>query len=257
MNIFRKGLLFALAFVVLSSNGQAKPVKGNEFDAVCKHIKTKYKAKKVKIPSQWLIRTFFRIVRPGGIKSLKVAKFKNLQFPRDSLHKEMQAAMRDSFSDDWSPVLRVRLKSGFHVYMNMRESGKNIKTLILLVDIDNRYRYRNEAFVIRAKFRPDRLAKFIENPKIFGVSLSNSKQNGRRTVKKKSSDDKRIINEDDSDDEDTDDSDDEDTDDGGDEDTDDSDDEDTDDSDDEDTDDSDDEDTDDGGDEDTKDDSDN
>jgi hypothetical protein len=43
----------------------------------------------------------------------------------------------------------------------------------------------NEAAVIRAKFNPDKLAQFINNPKIFGISLSDSDQ--RASNKEKNS----------------------------------------------------------------------
>lgn len=138
---------------------------GNEYDAVCDHLKKQYKAKKVKIPFLWLARAVVGIVRPAGVKSFKVTVFRDLQFSRDTLDEEMRSVMRDSFGSEWSPILRVRSRAGEQVYMNMRESGKNVK--ILLVTIENR-----EATVIRAKFNPDKLARFIENPKIFGISLN-------------------------------------------------------------------------------------
>lgn len=152
----------ALAFTIFVPNAQAK---GNEYDAVCNHLKTKYQAKKVKIPFMWVARAFVGVFRPAGVKSFKVTIFKNLQFSPQTLNNEMKTVMRDAFSDEWRPILRVRNAEGNQVYMNMRESGKNVK--ILLVTID-----KAEAVVVRAKFNPDKLAKFIENPKIFGISLN-------------------------------------------------------------------------------------
>ncbi|MEZ5346654.1 MAG: DUF4252 domain-containing protein [Pyrinomonadaceae bacterium] len=155
-------------FLVLTLCSAALPASGNtkrnEYDAVCDHLKTKYHAKKVNIPFMWLARAAVGIIKPAGVKSFKVTIFEDLRFSRDTLHREMQEAMRDSFSDEWSPILRVRSRDGNQVYMNMREDGKNVK--ILLVSID-----RDDAVVVRAKFSPDKLAEFIENPKIFGISL--------------------------------------------------------------------------------------
>lgn len=53
--------------------------------------------------------------------------------------------------------------------MYMREEGKNVK--IALVTIE-----KEQAAVIRATFSPDRLADFINDPKIFGISLSENNQ---------------------------------------------------------------------------------
>ncbi len=163
----------ALAFTIAVPNAEAR---GNEFDAVCKHIKTKYKAKKVKIPFMWLARFAVGIVRPAGVKSFKVTIFRNLQFSPQTLNDEMKLVMRDAFSDEWTPILRIRNDKGNQVYMNMRESGKNLK--VLVVSIEN-----NEAVVVRAKFNPDKLAKFIENPKIFGISLDGKENDGSKNIK--------------------------------------------------------------------------
>jgi len=174
--LMRKKLLLAVfTFLLLASGFASSTVnaKGNEYDAVCNHLKTKYKAKKVKIPFMWLARAAVGIIRPAGVKSFKVTIFKNLQFSRDTLHKEMQSAMKESFSDEWSPILRIRSRNGEQVYMNIRQSGKNLKVLVVTIDGD-------QAVVVRAKFNPKKLVKFIENPKIFGISLSGGgkKKNG-------------------------------------------------------------------------------
>ena len=183
-------LFLILAFSLVAPNAEAR---GNEFDAVCKHLKTRYKAKKVKIPFMWLARAAVSIVRPAGVKSFKVTIFKNLNFSDDTLHSEMKSVMSEAFSSDWSPILRIRSRDGEQIYMNMRESGKNIKILAVKIEED-------EAIVVRAKFSPDRLVKFVENPKIFGIALNdiNDKDDGKR--EKVSDEDDRIIYEDDDED---------------------------------------------------------
>jgi hypothetical protein len=51
--------------------------------------------------------------------------------------------------------------------MYIREAGQNLKIALVTIDKQN-------AAVIRATFSPDRLAEFINNPEIFGISLNNS-----------------------------------------------------------------------------------
>jgi hypothetical protein len=143
---------------------------GGETDQIVRHMKTRYKAKKVKIPFMWLARVAVRIVKPAGVKSFKVTLFEGLQIEGESVDREMQLKMRESFGPDWSPILRVKSREGQQVYMYMRDAGES-SVKIALVSIDG-----SDAAVIRATINPDRLADFIDNPRIFGVGLSNKNE---------------------------------------------------------------------------------
>jgi hypothetical protein len=157
-------LTLAITFAVPSANA-----KGGEYKAVVKHLKTKYQAKKVKIPFVWLARFAVSVVRPAGVKSFSVTIFEDLKFSRETLDEEMQTVMRNSFSADWSPILRVRSRTGEQVYMYMREAGKSVKLAVVTID-------KKQAAVVRATINPDKLAEFINNPKIFGITLDDNKQ---------------------------------------------------------------------------------
>ncbi len=163
-------ILFFLAFTFTAPAANAKD---NEHKQIVKHLKTKYQAKKVKIPFMWLARFAVKMVRPAGVKSFSVTIFEDLKFSRETLDEEMQAAMRSSFGAEWIPILRVRSRTGEQVYMYMRESGKNVK--ISLVTID-----KQQAAVIRATINPDKLAEFMDNPKIFGISLDNGEKTSQK-----------------------------------------------------------------------------
>ncbi|HVQ56274.1 MAG TPA: hypothetical protein VMS29_05925 [Pyrinomonadaceae bacterium] len=162
----QKRLLIAIS-LVLFIFVSAAPVaygKPGEFDAITNHLKTKYRAKKVSVPFMWLARAAVKVVRPAGVKSFNVTIFEDLKFSRQTLDKEMRQAMRSSFGPEWTSVFNVRSRDSEQVYMYLREDGKNFK--IALVTIDG-----NDAVLIRATFSPDKLAEFIENPKILGISL--------------------------------------------------------------------------------------
>jgi hypothetical protein len=156
-------LLFALSVFVL---GGALPIeaKPSEYSQIVRHLKTKYRAKKISIPFLFLARFAVGVVRPAGVKSFGVTLFKDLKFSYDSLDREMQAAMRDSFGPEWSPAFRIRSREGQQAYMYMREDGKNVR--IALVTID-----KEQAAIIRAVFSPERLADFMNDPKILGIRL--------------------------------------------------------------------------------------
>ena len=155
-------VVLSLFVIFAAMPAQAKP---SEYDSIVRHLKTKYKAKKVNIPFMWLARLAVSVSRPAGVKSFSVTLFKDLQFSFSELDKEMQAAMRSSFGPEWTPAIRVRTRKGQQVYMYMREDRNVVKVALVTID-------KQEAAIIRATFSPDRLADFINNPKILGINLA-------------------------------------------------------------------------------------
>lgn len=144
-------------------------VAGGETDQIVRHMKTRYKAKKVKVPFMWLARLAVKIAKPAGVKSFNVTLFEGLQIERESVDREMQVKMRESFGPEWSPILRFRSREGQQIYMYMRDAGET-SVKIALVSIDG-----SDAAVVRATINPERLADFIDNPRIFGIGLSSKK----------------------------------------------------------------------------------
>ncbi len=154
-----------LLLLLFSFSASEIYAKKDESEAIVKHLKTKYKAKKVKIPFMWLAKFAVNVVRPAGVKSFSFTLYEDLQFSKETLDMEMQKAMRDALGAEWSPIMRVRSRGGQQVYMYMREDEKNVR--LMMVTIEN-----NQAAVIRAKFNPEKLAEFINNPKLLGISLN-------------------------------------------------------------------------------------
>ena len=108
----QKHLFAASALLFLTSTFTAPTAKANnpnEYDAIVHHLKTKYKAKKVSIPFLWLAKFAVKVVRPAGVKSFSLTLFEDLKFSRESLDREMQEAMKNSFSPDWTSIFRVRV----------------------------------------------------------------------------------------------------------------------------------------------------
>jgi hypothetical protein len=64
--------------------------------------------------------------------------------------------------------------------MYMREAGKSVKIAVVTID-------KQQAAVIRATFNPEKLADFINDPKIFGISLddNDTKANNEASEPKK------------------------------------------------------------------------
>ena len=151
----------ALVLFLTATSAQAAFAKPGEHEAIAKHLRTKYAAKKVSVPFMWLARAAVKIVRPVGVKSFNITLFEDLRISKETLDKEMRAAMRSSFGPEWSSIFNVRSRDGQQAYMYMKEDGKNIKVALVTIDGE-------EAAVIRATFSPEKLADFINDPKILG-----------------------------------------------------------------------------------------
>ena len=161
-----------LLFLAFSFSTPLANAKGDEYKQIVNHLKTKYQAKKVKIPFMFLARFAVSVARPAGFKSFSVTLFEDLKFSRETLDKEMQAAMRNSFDQNWTPIFHVRSRMGQQAYMYMSEAGKNVKLALVTIDKD-------QAAVIRATFSPERLADFINDPKVFGISLDDENKTAK------------------------------------------------------------------------------
>ena len=61
-------LLFFLAIAFAAIPVEAK--KPSEYDSIVAHLKTKYRAKKVKVPFLWLARFAVSVVKPAGVERL-------------------------------------------------------------------------------------------------------------------------------------------------------------------------------------------
>jgi len=146
----------------------AKTNKRKEYDAIVYHLKSQYHAKKVNLFVMWAARAVVSIAHPAGVKSFSLTVFDHLKFSPDKVDNEMQAAMRNSFGPAWSSIFHIRSREGQQAYMYMRDAGENVRVVLVTIDKEN-------AAVIRATFSPDKLAEFINNPKIFGISLNDEK----------------------------------------------------------------------------------
>jgi hypothetical protein len=164
--LFKKRLLTAVCLLLIALSFSPAPAnaKPNEYEKIVNHLKTNYRAKKVRIPFMWLAKFAVKVVRPAGVKSFNVTLFQDLQFSRATLDLEMRNALDNSFGPEWSPIFRARSRDGQNAYMYLKEDGKNIKITVVTVE-------KNQAAVIRATFSPEKLGEFLNDPKIFGISL--------------------------------------------------------------------------------------
>lgn len=158
---FMIALLHTLAF-----NAQGK---GKGFKDIVNHLETKYRAKKVRIPLLGLANFAVKIVRPAGVKGFKLAVFENQDFTLRDGDEPFEVVMRTAYDNEWQPLVRVTSKRGGHsrVLIYSRNAGKDVQFALLVLEA-------REAVVIEVKFNPDAAVRFLENPKIMGISIGKS-----------------------------------------------------------------------------------
>ncbi len=173
--ITRKSLSTRL-LIVIALVSLAPPIASasdRSFSSVVKHLKSNYKAKgKSTFGFVNLARFAVKLVRPAGVKNFKVAMLSNLQYENHPGPGTMEfhSYIRSTVNPLWRPLFQYNAKQkGQWNYVYITEEGKDVK--ILAVALQQR-----EAFVVQFKFSPDKLAKFIDDPKIMGISLKGDRQ---------------------------------------------------------------------------------
>ena len=157
-------ILLALLSVCYST---VSAQNGGGFDAIAKHLKSRYQAKKRSIPFMGLARFAVRIVRPAGVKSFNVSFFEDLKDTNALPDNELNGVMRNCLSTEWQPLVSVRQRNGDQVYIYAAEAGKDIKLTVLVIN-------EREAALASVKVNPDAVRRFIDNPKILGISLADN-----------------------------------------------------------------------------------
>ncbi len=166
--MFVAAMMLALLTPVADAQTAFTP-KGKGFNDVVKYIEKNYSAKKTKIPMLGLAKFAIWMVRPAGVKGFKLAVFEDQNFIKRADTISFSQAMRQSFKKDWSPLVQFSSKrdGASHTFIYVKQTKKDVEFAVATLG-------ESEAVVVQAKFNPDAAAKFLENPKIMGISLGNS-----------------------------------------------------------------------------------
>ncbi|HMB28257.1 MAG TPA: hypothetical protein VKS99_09130, partial [Blastocatellia bacterium] len=177
LHLVRKAFLFAITIALLVSPSFFAMAKGKGFKDVVKHIETNYGAKKVRIPLLGLANFAVKLVRPAGVKGFKLAVFEDQNFSAREGAASFDAVMREAYNKDWRPMVQVNSKrnGASHTFIYVKSSGKDVQFALAALD-------DHEAVVLEVRFNPDAAARFLENPKIMGVSLGKSVRGNNAAV---------------------------------------------------------------------------
>ena len=167
--LIRQAALFALLLALLLAPGFTAHAKGKGFKDVVKHLEKNYQAKKTKIPMLGLANFAIKLVRPAGVKGFKLAVYEDQDFSAREGSPSFDAVLRDAYNKDWQPLISLnsRREGNTRTYIYAKYSGKDAQFAVLTMQ-------EREAVMLEVKFNPDAAARFLENPKIMGISLGNS-----------------------------------------------------------------------------------
>ena len=155
-----------VAVLLISLTGTNASAGDHSFSSVVGHIKSNYRARQQGFFGAMMLARFaVKVVRPAGVKNFKVAYLKNLDFSDQPGRTEFQAAARNVISSEWQPLVQYNsMKQNQYTQVYYTQEKDHVKLLVVTLQKD-------EAIIVQTKFSPDKLSKFIDDPRIIGISL--------------------------------------------------------------------------------------
>jgi hypothetical protein len=160
-------ILFLVLATLLSLSVITARADDRAFNAITTHLKTRYQAKRKRVPFLGLANFAVRVVHPAGVKSIKLVMFEDLSYSGTGSHAELNAVIRESLDQGWQPLVRIySRKNGEQMFVYATNEGQDIKLLVVSLQ-------ETEAFIARVKLDPATLARWMEKPELLGSSLAN------------------------------------------------------------------------------------
>ncbi len=171
----KKFLMYAFAaalfFSTIEATSATTRANDRAFTAVAAHLKTRYKARQRRIPFLGLANFAMKLTRPAGVKSFKVMFFEDLhETTAIAGGAELNEILRSALGKEWQPLARVYSRQrNEQAFIYAAAEGKNIKLMIVSLQ-------QAEATLVRVKLNPDALVRFMNEPKILGISLASNQR---------------------------------------------------------------------------------
>ena len=137
------------------------------FDGIVEHLENKYGARRTRIPFLGVANFFIKIIRPAGVKSFKLAVFEDFNYASLRSGMSFDDDMRSLMPKDWKPFVKVSSRAGNReqTFIYVKPDGKDLQMMTVVLEA-------REAVVMEVKLNPDAVGKFLNDPKVMGVSLA-------------------------------------------------------------------------------------
>lgn len=165
--LFAPLLIVALALGLANARVEASD---KSFSSIVKHIESHYNAKRQGTFGMINFARFLvKVIRPAGVKNFKVVMFKQLDFSRFPGEVGFHQYISDNVHPSWTPMAKISQRGSKQwVYVYFQQEDEHAKFLVVAMQ-------QKQAFVVQFKFDPEKLARFMEDPKIMGISLTGKK----------------------------------------------------------------------------------
>jgi hypothetical protein len=170
-----------LIVVALVSLAPVVALGGDEsFSSIVKHIKTNYNAKQQSFFGAMMLARFaVKFIKPAGVKNFKMALLRDLDYSRAPAPEDghFHSFIRSKIDPRWTPLVEYsspREKQWSYVYVT--RENEDVKILVVTLQ-------QHDAVVLQTKFSPDKLAEFMNNPQLMGISLNSDKTSKDNSVK--------------------------------------------------------------------------
>lgn len=166
----RKKVIIHFVIVIMLISFASTPASAGDrsFSSVVKHLESNYRARRQGTMGMISFARFLvKIIRPAGIKNFKVVLFRevNLSSGPTPGTEEFHSRMRRLVSEEWRPLVQYASRSRNQwVYVYVASEKEDVKVLVVALQ-------KEASFVAQVKFSPEKLAKFMDDPRIMGISL--------------------------------------------------------------------------------------
>src|SRR5215831_18287768 len=164
----RLPILAAIIFAVSTTASAGS----DPFEAAVKHIEQQYHARQTHVPLMGLANFVLKFWHPAGVKNIRLAVFQNQNLTSGTAGPDFDKKFRSAAGAEWQPIVQVYSREkGERTYIYHSDPGKDMK--ILVVNLSAK-----DAVVAQVKFEPEKLAEFMQNPRLLGMSLARDIRQG-------------------------------------------------------------------------------
>ncbi len=165
----KKVIIHFVIVIVLISFAHVEARAGDRsFSSVVKHMESNYRARRQgTFGAISFARFLVKVIRPAGIKNFKVVLFREVSLSSGPAPgtAEFHSNIRQLVSEQWRPLLQYASRGKNQwVYVYVANEKEDVKVLVVALQ-------KEASFVAQVKFSPEKLAKFMDDPRIMGISL--------------------------------------------------------------------------------------